>query len=359
MRTWYEKYGWDEDPFSVRPNENLVGLEKEQEKITNHIHSGVISLITGPTGAGKTSLLLWVEKTIRKQGYTPIRINCIEKKSREEIYKDIRAHRGFTDRILKRFPKKTVLLLDEAQCLLKDTAELIKVWWDDKRTHAVVLASIEDNLGNVTGSFMDRLKEQTVYLPTLSLSKIGDLIGLRAGEKKLFSNDAMEAISIRSENIPRRALEICRKVCVACAEEDIGEITREHVHKYVPVVREIRKTAETPLFPIERQKKETIIQRQKDERQKTKTKDIGVVIPLETRKDRLSLSRAQTQIVDILEKEEVTAEQLAGLLKTSIGSIRKQLSRLKRKNIIMIADFIKSPVTYKLTETYTRGNINE
>lgn len=358
METWYEKYGWGEDPFSVRPNEKLVGLEKEQEKITNHIYSGVISLITGPTGAGKTSLLLWVEKTIQRQGYTPIRINCIEKKSREEIYRDIRAHRSFTDRVLKRFPKKTVLLLDEAQCLLKDTAELIKVWWDDKRTHAVVLASIEDNLSNVTGSLMDRLKEQTVYLPALSLSKIGDLIGLRAGEKKPFSNDAMEAISIRSENIPRRALEICRKVCVACAEKDIRDITREHVFMYAPVVREIKKTEETPLFPIERQKEETITQRQKDKRQKTKTKKTGFVFPLET-EDRWVLSHAQNRIVDILGKEEVTAEQLAGLLKTSIGSIRKQLSRLKGKNVVMIADFTKTPVTYKLTETYTRRGINE
>jgi len=358
MKTWYEKYGWDEDPFSVRPNEKLIGLEKEQEKIMSHIHSGVISLITGPTGAGKTSLLLWVEKTIRKQGYTPIRINCIEKKSREEIYKDIRVHRGFTDWVLKRFPKKTVLLLDEAQCLLKDTGELIKVWWDDKRTHAVVLTSIEENLSNMTGSFMDRLKEQTVYLPALSLSKIGDLVRLRVGEKNPFNNEAMEAISIRSENIPRRALEICRKVCVACAEKDVRDITREHVFMYAPVVRKIIKTVETPLFPVERQKPETIIQRQKDKRQKTKTKKTEV-FPLEMGKDRWVFSHAQTRIVDILGKEEVTAEQLAGLLKTSVGSIRKQLSRLKGKNVVMIADFTKTPVTYKLTETYTRRGINE
>ena len=358
MKTWYEKYGWDEDPFSVRPNEKLIGLEKEQEKIMSHIHSGVISLIAGPTGAGKTSLLLWVEKTIRKQGYTPIRINCIEKKSREEIYKDIRVHRGFTDWVLKRFPKKTVLLLDEAQCLLKDTGELIKVWWDDKRTHAVVLTSIEENLSNMTGSFMDRLKEQTVYLPTLSLPQIGGLVRLRAGEKNPFNNEAMEAISIRSENIPRRALEICRKVCVACAEKDVRDITREHVFMYAPVVRKIIKTVETPLFPVERQKPETIIQRQKDKRQKTKTKKTEV-FPLEMGKDRWVFSHAQTRIVDILGKEEVTAEQLAGLLKTSVGSIRKQLSRLKGKNVVMIADFTKTPVTYKLTETYTRRGINE
>lgn len=365
METWYEKYGWDEDPFSVRPNENLVGLDKQQEEILNHIHSGVISLITGPTGAGKTSLLLWVEKTIRTQGFTPIRINCIEKNRREEIYRDIRQHRRFMEILLKKFPKKTILLLDEAQCLPKDTAELIKVWWDDKRIHAVILASIEDNLGNVTGSFTDRLKEQIVRLPPLSLSQIGDLIRLRAGKKNPFDNSAIEAITIRSENIPRRALEICRKAGVACAEKDIKDITREHILTYVPMIREIKNILEPGivLTETERQEAETIIQRQKDKRQKTETKK--TVAPLleiksETRKDmRSSLSHAQTQIIDILEKEEVTAEQLAGLLKTSIGSIRKQLSRLKGKNVVAIADFTKTPVTYKVTETYIRGGINE
>ena len=83
------------------------------------------------------------------------------------------------------------------------------------------------------------------------------------------------------------------------------------------------------------------------------------MFPLETGKDRWVLSHAQTMMVDILGKEEVTAEQLAALLKTSVGSIRKQLSRLKGKNIVMVADFTKSPVTYKLTETYTRRKINE
>lgn len=51
---WYEKFGWTTDPFSTRPNENLVGLDKEKNVLLNYIHSGTISVLTGPTSAGRT-----------------------------------------------------------------------------------------------------------------------------------------------------------------------------------------------------------------------------------------------------------------------------------------------------------------
>jgi len=30
---WYKAYQWEDNPFSIKPNTNLIGLEKEKEQV--------------------------------------------------------------------------------------------------------------------------------------------------------------------------------------------------------------------------------------------------------------------------------------------------------------------------------------
>ena len=46
------------NPFNVRPNAKLVGLDKEKKKLIGYIEGGGICFLTGPTGIGKSSILL-------------------------------------------------------------------------------------------------------------------------------------------------------------------------------------------------------------------------------------------------------------------------------------------------------------
>jgi type II secretory pathway predicted ATPase ExeA len=366
---WYEKFGWTTDPFSMRPSENLVALDKEKNTLLNFLHSGTIALITGPTGAGKTSLLLWVEKQLIKTQFTSIAMNCVEDCSKETILRKIKSCRRIQEKILfKKYPRNAILLLDEAQNLSRDAAEELKLLWDSKKIHSIALTSIESNLSNVTGSFTDRFRGQVIAIPSLSSSNVRSLIKQRVGEKNPFDSAALSAIVERSHKIPRRVLELCRTICINAADKGITKIARVEVLEFLPPVK--FDVAEQPFSPqevLELEEKTTSVEtedkRQRDRRQKrqetiTKETKKTTVSQQETTLGR-SLSPAQTEIVKILFKKEATAEELVALMDAPIGSIRKQLSRLKAREIITIADLDRSPITYRLTDTYIRTNIRE
>lgn len=360
---WYEKFGWIEDPFSTRPSKNLVALDKEKNALLNFIHSGTITLLTGPTGAGKTSLLLWAEKQLAKTQFTSIAINCVEDCSKEAILRKIKSRRRILERILfKKYPRNTVLLLDEAQNLSRDVAEELKLLWDGKKIHSIALTSIESNLSNVTGSFTDRVRGQEIAIPPLSSSDVRSLIKQRVGEKNPFDPGALSAIVERSHKIPRRVLELCRTICINAADKGITRVTRVDVLEFLPPVK--FDVVGQPFSPQEvLELEETTSIKTRDRRQKRQE-----TITKETKKTTVSqqettasgpLSPAQTEIVKILFKKEVTAEELAAMMDAPIGSIRKQLSRLKAREIITIASLERSPITYRLTDTYIRTNIRE
>lgn len=366
---WYEKFDWTTDPFSTRPTENLVALDNEKNALLNFIHSGTILLVTGPTGAGKTSLLLWAEKQLVKTQFTSIAMNCIEDCSKEAILRKIKSRRRIQEKILfRKFPRNAILLLDEAHNLSRDVAEQLKLLWDSKKIHAIVLTSIENNLNNVTGSFADRFNGQVITIPSLSSSDVRSLIKQRVGERNPFNPAALSAIVERSHKIPRRVLELCRTICINAADKGITRITRVEVLEFLPPIK--FDVVEQPFSPQEvlELEEETVSIETRDKRQRDRRQKRQETIAKETKKTTVSqqetilsgsLSPAQTEIVKILFKKEVTAEELATLMDAPIGSIRKQLSRLKARKIITIADLERSPITYRLTDTYIRTNIRE
>ena len=365
---WYEKFDWTSDPFSTRPNENLVGLDKEKNALLNYIHSGTISVLTGPTGAGKTSLLLWIDKQLVKTQFTSIAMNCIEDCSKGTILRKIKSRRKIRDRILFReYPKNAILLLDESQNLSKDSAEELKVMWDSKKIHSIALTSIESNLNNLTGSFTDRFRGQMISIPSLSSLDIISLVKLRVGDKNPFDPGALSAIVERSHNIPRRVLELCRAICIGAADKGITRITRVEVLEFLPSVKfDVVEQPFSPQEVLELEEETTSIEtrdrRQRDRRQKrqeTTVKETKETTVSQQETTLGSLSPAQTEIVKILFKKEVTAEELAAMMDAPIGSIRKQLSRLKAREIVTIANLERSPITYRLTDTYIRTSIRE
>jgi predicted HTH transcriptional regulator len=161
-------------------------------------------------------------------------------------------------------------------------------------------------------------------------------------------------------------LELCRTICINAADKGITRITRVEVLEFLPPVKFEVVEQRLPQEVLELEETtsiETRDRRQRDKRQKRQE-----TIPKETKKTTVSqqettlggpLSPAQTEIVKILLKKEVTAEELASIMDAPIGSIRKQLSRLKAREIITIADLDRSPITYRLTDTYIRTNIRE
>ena len=61
--TWYEKYGWNSNPFEITPMpDTIAGIKEIREEIVDYMNSGDCCLLTGEDGMGKTVVLKWLEK---------------------------------------------------------------------------------------------------------------------------------------------------------------------------------------------------------------------------------------------------------------------------------------------------------
>lgn len=143
---WYKAYGWKENPFSIKPTSVLVGLDLLQERLLGQVLSGDLALVVGKTGVGKTSLLLWLSEEVRKHKLNPlyITLSSVSPPQAYAIEQQRLKHRTFLQRLLRRPSKNLVLLLDEAQELDVDSAQMIKVHFDSGRLNSVVFAGLEE-----------------------------------------------------------------------------------------------------------------------------------------------------------------------------------------------------------------------
>ena len=160
--SWFTRYGWDRNPFTVLPDPHyMTGFEEIREQLAAYVSSNSLCLLTGATGAGKTTVLLWLKRYGLK-GYRPVYINGLD-------YRDVDLKRLsgrmrlLLDRALRR-KSRVVLLVDECQNIKPGFAEAIKARWDMGHIFSVVFASIDERLENLTPSMRDRVGYRKVRL---------------------------------------------------------------------------------------------------------------------------------------------------------------------------------------------------
>lgn len=367
MKIWHEFYGWNKDPFSIRPQTKLVGLNVEKEYMQHLIENGTLCMLAGPTGSGKSSLLMWFEEKLKNTDKTPIRINCLVISGANKIDLEIRKMRKFSDRLcFRQYPKKTVLLLDEAQNIDKDAAEFIKAQWDEGKIHSVVLASIDSTPKEFSGSLLDRLVGQTVTLPTLSYEEAIKLISLRTEGRPPFTPEAMEAIVKISANIPRRTLENCRAVCMAAASKETTLVDHNLVYEVLgaprlPFVKTKSVPSETvrqSLPPVAEYVSPRETKSETTERDVSKTATSWELSKNLAANGLPPVSPEQVEIIKLLGRRDMTSEDVARTLNIPPGSARKQISRLIAQGAVTSIGQ-ERPKTYGLTSEWKRAVVKE
>lgn len=218
---WFKKYGWKENPFSVKPTaERLVGLDKKRDKLLNFVHSGTICFLTGPAGVGKSSTLKWIQHNINK--HTPIYIDA------EQLGEDLfdlaeylRQHRTLWETVMgHEYPKSVVVLLDEAHATEDKVKKALKLYWDHDYIKSVVITQIP-SLKNFSSSVRNRIGNRIIKLDKMDKKNIHKMIELRTEENNPFTKEALELIAKKSNHIPRKILENCEAICIATGKEKI------------------------------------------------------------------------------------------------------------------------------------------
>ncbi len=210
---WYKKYGWSENPFSVKPSaDRLIGLDEKRNKLLNFVHSGTICFLTGPAGVGKSSTLKWVQQNI--EGHTPIYIDAEQLEGIFDLSEYLKQHRTLWETILgHEYPKSVVILLDESHATEDRFKKTLKLYWDHDYIKSIVITQIPP-LKNFSSSVRNRIGNRIIRLDKMDMENVHKMIISRTEDNNPFTKESLELIAKKSEYIPRKILENCEIVCI-------------------------------------------------------------------------------------------------------------------------------------------------
>lgn len=221
---WYKKYGWSENPFSVKPSaEGLVGLDGHREKILDFVHSGTICFLTGPAGVGKSSILKWVQENVK--GHVPIYIDAENIGVTFDLSEYLKQHKSLWESFLGYdYPRSVVILLDESHATEDKFKKTLKLFWDHDYIKSVVLTQIPP-LNNFNKSVRNRIGDRVIRLDRMGVKNVYEMIELRTDGKNPFTKDALELIAKKSDYIPRKILENCEAACISVKGKKIIDVS--------------------------------------------------------------------------------------------------------------------------------------
>ncbi|MBU2589982.1 MAG: AAA family ATPase [Nanoarchaeota archaeon] len=308
---WYKDYGWKQNPFSVKHQTALLGLDNEKKLVLEYVNSGDICLVTGKPGVGKTSMLKWLK---RKFGWK-YKIVYFNAEDLDESFK-------LAKKIGKKIFRPRILLLDEAHnCDDMFTKEL-KNLWDHNRIKSVVIAQIGETL-SFPDSLKSRIGNRVIRLTGLHYPIAKALIDLRTENKNPFSDKIIELMVDEAKHNPRKILEHCEQLCIGLQGQDL--------------------TLEAAKGVLTKRKAELLMDLAKLEEPTSLPDNL---MPIDDKK--LSqFSPMQKRMILLLFDGNRTAKQLAQILNSSEGSVGKQLSTLTEQSVVKVVNH-RRPKVYGL-----------
>jgi DNA polymerase III delta prime subunit/DNA-binding transcriptional ArsR family regulator len=381
---WYKAFGWEENPFSIRPSPNVIGLEEIKEALLEDLLSGSPALLLGPTGMGKTSLLLWLKGQLSQTKFRPVYLNlhALPKPQELSIQRTL-GREILLQRLRLRFSQGLILLLDEAQELTAPLAELIKAGFDRGSISAFLLAAQEEP--PLPPPLRSRIGPHLYRLQTLGIPERLALLKHRMDGKNPFTEEALLLLAERSGESPRALLQAAELACKRLKfKAELAEpITAADLSPYLPATKAgATKIDETPVPTVSHQAKapeatprqeKISTETERDKMAATKPSETNVSetalpsvshprkmretqsqsvsrngqrLPSETkaretqtpslsrkgreRKPVLELSPMQRELLEKLLSGPKSVTELCEALGSPAGSVRRQLSRLRQ-----------------------------
>ncbi len=259
----FTKWGWKENPFVLKIDPKLfVGYNEQVDAVSNHIkNKHRIALITGRTGAGKSTFLKWLESN-----YDTSKL-YVSKPPEDpgefvRVFTDIF---GFNiwERILRKKPslynlheyinkklkgEHLVFLVDEAHETNKDVLEWLRVLTDQIDNVSLIMAGmpvLENNIKKDLETLDQRITTR-INLISLDKDETKELIKKRiedVGGKgiKPFTQESIEKIYERTGGFPREVLKFCARLVNSALERNLDVIDEklidEHKEIKLPKVR--------------------------------------------------------------------------------------------------------------------------
>jgi Cdc6-like AAA superfamily ATPase len=351
--TWYSELGFKNNPLDIRPNPNLIGLEKQERQLINHIQKEEICFLNGLTGSGKSSLLLRVQKLLKKHKF--IYLDAQELPINFNLEEELKKKKNFFDKlILRNFPrKKPVLIIDEFQATSPELILQARASWENpinRKIKSIVIAQISKYLNNVTDSFKERLGSRTILLEPLDEDEMVSIVRKRlfhprkkTNYSERISHEALLFIAKCSGNNPRRMLEY------------VDELFDFHHRKFNdknPMLKddyEVSYYGAKEILGLDKVLVEGFV-----EKNKTESK-----IELNQSKLKNKLNETEFTILKIINNNPSTINEISLELNLANGTVSKYIMQLKNKKCIVYAGKKDRQKKWQISPSTKRMLVNE
>ena len=250
IKYWFSEVNWSTNPFtlSILPS-LLVGYNEQLDKIMNSIYSGhKLSMIVGPTGSGKTTMLKWLTANL-KNGYESLYISKMPQKAENfvdifnEKFKKSWILRWFNPHIknLYQIPnflnkklgkKHLIVLCDEIHEADQEVLEWLRVLTDQVDNMSLIVSGLpvfEANLKENLETFRKRITTK-VELLSLTKEETEELIKKRiesvgGNNSTPFTSASLSIIYERTGGFPREVLRMCDDMVNKAVNKRVYSIT--------------------------------------------------------------------------------------------------------------------------------------
>ena len=251
-----ELFNWNENPFSFRIiPETFVGYERDIERLYQSIKDGEkFSLVIGPTGSGKTTLMKSIAKEFEKEYKYVIYLPKPPKYSEDWIVvfesvikprilgsllfrkKNLNLY-NLSDYVNKKLNgQKCLMFVDECHESSQESLEWLRALTDHIDNLSVVIAGLpvfESILKEKLESLMRRINTR-IELTNLTKSETRELIKRRieysgGDDIKPFTSETIEYIYEVTGGFPREVLRVCNELVRKALEKNISTIDGEFV----------------------------------------------------------------------------------------------------------------------------------
>jgi len=298
-KAWYRNFKWKSNPFFVKSNPNLVGVEKEKESLMNHLDGRNMCFIQGDSGMGKTSLLKWAELKVNG---TSIYMDCEVIRDDFDLDNYVKAHRSLWKGFFGSSPKNVILLIDEAQASTKNFRNAVKLLWESETVKSVVFSQTHD-IGNMSTALRNRIGKRIISLSKMNKEDALEMIESRTKMRNPFEKEAMLEICEKSNYIPRVILENCERICISLSKRG-GRKIHINLGDVEEILGRDRELVKSALGG--------------------KVKEIKKLSPMETK------------IIEQVKISGKTIQELAKILGSGEGSVGKQISKLVNSGEIKV-----------------------
>jgi type II secretory pathway predicted ATPase ExeA len=253
MADSFSKWGWTQNPFVLKIDPKLfVGYEDQVKAALKHIENKhKVAVITGRTGAGKTTFLKWVE-----MNYDASKLYVSKPPQKPEefvsLFTDLFGL-SFWERLLRKNPtlynlptyinkklkgEHLVFLLDETHETNKDVLEWLRVLTDQIDNISLVMAGmpvLNEKMSDL--ETLDQRITTRISLVSLEKGETRELIKRRiesVGGRGIlpFTEDAIDLIYRRTGGFPREVLKLCDRLVNSALEKGLDAITKKDIEEH-------------------------------------------------------------------------------------------------------------------------------